>query len=325
MKLNRFVILSLVDICMAQRWKLDRGCDHWGAANKEKLKVAFREAVTMAGTALDVLNKNPGDQKVQKMVKHIFGDDEKLVKEAKEILGGVKKYDDQPNPYFDAPFWRNTDLIVYCDPSNYEEHPDKSTHKLFNLDLPKGSPHKKQHDVCFAANPQRDGNLVMAITLRSEGVDRKKYNAAIDEWKKKGSKGTAPDERAYIVSREDIPNTMDLCTWYLRDVFNTNAGFVTVDDASIAKVQQKSFLDTIPKAERAVDQLVQSLAGTFLHELTHTYLGGRTFDYSYGWVNSGKHHPRNNADSMAQLGVAMHLFKKGYWVDDDGNVKKIQK
>jgi hypothetical protein len=37
----------------------------------------------MAGTALDVLNKNSGDQKVQKMVKHIFGDDEKLVKEAK--------------------------------------------------------------------------------------------------------------------------------------------------------------------------------------------------------------------------------------------------
>jgi hypothetical protein len=60
---------------------------------------------------------------------------------------------------------------------------------------------------------------------------------------------------------------MDLCTWYLRDVF-TNVRFVTVDDASIARVQQKSFLDTLSKDDAAVSKLVQSLAGTLLHEVS---------------------------------------------------------
>ena len=43
----------------------------------------------------------------------------------------------------------------------------------------------------------------------------------------------------------------------------------------------------------------------------------------YGWVCVGNLHDVNNADSIAQLGVCMHLFKKGFWVDADGKVQKI--
>lgn len=46
--------------------------------NKDQLKGGVKEAVTLAGSALDVLNNNFGDEKVQKMVKHILGDDQNL-------------------------------------------------------------------------------------------------------------------------------------------------------------------------------------------------------------------------------------------------------
>ncbi|KAB5539435.1 hypothetical protein GE09DRAFT_1290537, partial [Coniochaeta sp. 2T2.1] len=83
------IILSQLGICIAQRWNFDKGCDRF---NKDQIQGAVIEAITLSGTALDVLNNNFGDEKVQKMVKYILGDDQNLqvkVDKAKELFGDV--------------------------------------------------------------------------------------------------------------------------------------------------------------------------------------------------------------------------------------------
>lgn len=46
-------------------------------------------------------------------------------------------------------------------------------------------------------------------------------------------------------------------------------------------------------------------------------------DGCYGWDCVGTLQNPNNADTIAILGICMGLFKKGFWVDNGGNVLKI--
>jgi hypothetical protein len=63
-------------------------------------------------------------------------------------------------------------------------------------------------------------------------------------------------------------------------------------------------------------------------QLTHTNLGGLNIDNPipsgcYGWVCVGTLHDVHNSDSLNHLGVAMYIWKMGYYVDNDGTVKNI--
>jgi hypothetical protein len=46
--------------------------------NRDQIRGAVKDAITLAETALDVLEHNYSDEKVQKMVKYILGDDQGL-------------------------------------------------------------------------------------------------------------------------------------------------------------------------------------------------------------------------------------------------------
>jgi len=109
----------------------------------------------------------------------------------------------------------------------------------------------------------------MAITMSSDGLDNTKWKAAMDDWKNKGGQGNPPDMAPYIVPRPTKPNTMDLCTWYLNTLGGD--GFLSIDDATIAKVQEQAFLDKLTGNNKAIDALVQSLAGTFGHEVSYNF------------------------------------------------------
>lgn len=106
----------------------------------------------------------------------------------------------------------------------------------------------------------------MAVTLSSDGLDRPRWQAVFDEWKRNG--GPQPDMAPYAVPQPTKPNTMDLCTWFLNTL--GNGGFTSIDDPTIARVQEQSFLDGLTNNDKAIDGLVQSLAGTFLHEVSCT-------------------------------------------------------
>jgi len=73
----RYVCLLILAVHLG-KYLLTHGNYFADAFNKDQIKGAISEAVTMAGTALDVLKNNFQDEKVQLMVKHILGDDQQL-------------------------------------------------------------------------------------------------------------------------------------------------------------------------------------------------------------------------------------------------------
>ena len=124
-------------------------------------------------------------------------------------------------------------------------------------------------DLCYNGVPAPNTQLPMAITMASDGLDNTRWKAALEDWKNKGGQGSPPDMAPFIVPRPTLPNTMDLCTWYLKALGGDS--FVSIDDATIAKVQEQSFLDGLQNNDKAIDALVQSLAGTFGHEVSHSF------------------------------------------------------
>jgi len=105
----------------------------------------------------------------------------------------------------------------------------------------------------------------MALTLSSDGINAKDYQAAVDKWATLGSIGPPPDQAAYSVEQKKRPNTMDLCKWYIK--LKTKEGFPKVDQSTIEKIQQPEFIAGLKGDDKPVDTLLQTLGATFLHEV----------------------------------------------------------
>jgi hypothetical protein len=159
--------------------------------------------------------------------------------------------------------------MIWCDISNYVVQSNgRVVNKAIGVSIP--AEHWEIIRECYEPTlvPGGRAELPMAITTSSDAVDTAKYLPLYNEWKNNGGQGPQPDKAPYALPRLDKTNTMDLCTWYLNTM--GNGGFTSIDDPTIAKVQEQSFLDGLQNNDKAIDALAQSLTGTILHEVSHT-------------------------------------------------------
>lgn len=139
----------------------------------------------------------------------------------------------------------------------------------------------------------------------------------MNEWTRSGHQGPRPDIKIHSQLFPSATNTMDLCPWYLKRMVPESGEFIGINDATIARVQEKRYIDGIVSGDKPIDGLVTGLSGTLLHEFTHTTFGGITLDIQapgegYGWATVGKLQNAENSDTLVNLAVCMLLSRKGF-------------
>ncbi|KAK7946397.1 uncharacterized protein PG986_010718 [Apiospora aurea] len=293
------------------------------------IEAAFEQAIDLAENALDVLEHLYGpEQRIQQMVKHILGDDGDLpnkVEMAKNVFRDVSRYEKTPYPFLGPPFWENTDVVIYCDSSNYEAVTSSSGTQVLRYKAIGAivSPQNwKNFEVCYDPNPEA-GSLPMSITTPSDWFDLKGFTDASNLWAQTGGVGEHPKQGDFVRPRDNKPNTMDMCTWFLTK--NKKEGWPELGEEIIEKVQDPSFVSGLQGDDKPIDTISTTLGPVILHELTHTTLGGRLEDKDnrncYGWVCVGNLKDPSNSDPINMLGVVLKLWRLGVCVDGDGKLK----
>lgn len=150
----------------------------------------------------------------------------------------------------------------------------------------------------------------------------------MNEWTRSGHQGPRPDIKIHSQLFPSATNTMDLCPWYLKRMVLESGEFIGINDATIARVQEKRYIDGIVSGDKPIDGLVTGLSGTLLHEFTHTTFGGITLDIQapgegYCWATVRKLQNAENSDTLVNLAVCMLLSRKGLWVDNNGKIQKV--
>ncbi|KAK4447189.1 hypothetical protein QBC34DRAFT_382437 [Podospora aff. communis PSN243] len=318
---------------MAQRWILHESCfndDAWDKA----LTDSFKEAVEIAGIAAEVLENDIQDPKVQSMVGYILGDTN--VAQSVNIAKGeyyfrnVAKYNKEQNTDLDLPSdITNNDLRIYCDKTPWELQGSRAT--LWKNGVTKYLKGEREYNImrdCFEKRvPDPGDNLASAVTTSSNVIDKPRYLGVYETWQQGGMLGPQPDVREFSVEAPRIENTMNICMWYLtavRNPTNRHNVFYGITDAAIANVQKPEFQERLGSSKQ-IDVLAETMGGLLLHELTHTNLGGLAYDDGrpsgcYGWECVKRLKNIHNSDSVKILGICMFLFRKGFWVDENGVV-----
>lgn len=134
-------------------------------------------------------------------------------------------------------------------------------------------------ELCFNPNPPADAKIALAITWPAFMV-HPDYYPIVQKWIKDGAEGLEPDKTPYLVPKEKVPNTMDLCTQPLKELGTPTGSFYSLDGATIAKVQEPAFYDslkidveqedgTVKQVQlKPIDSLGEALSGTLLHEVS---------------------------------------------------------
>lgn len=121
-------------------------------------------------------------------------------------------------------------------------------------------------DACFNKDPQRSDIAVpMAITVSSDGEDRKGYDRAMALWGATGAKGESPNRREFARPRTTLPNTINLCKWNLD--LQRDSGWPKIDEGLIASAQDFTFLQGLQNNNRAINKLSETMGATLLHEV----------------------------------------------------------
>ncbi|KAH7083728.1 hypothetical protein FB567DRAFT_90998 [Paraphoma chrysanthemicola] len=158
----------------------------------------------------------------------------------------------------------------------------------------------------------------MAFTTHSDTLDLSAYRAAAEPKKLND----------FSVRRPDIAFAIDVCTWFLHK--QLLLGWPSITHDRIAQTQQPGFRGGITDLSTPIDGL-RNAALTLLHELTHTQTGGLLDDLNgsklppgvpdcYGWKCVQLLKDPSNSDNVAMLGLALHIWSMGYYVDQDGNI-----
>ncbi|KAM0280465.1 hypothetical protein ACHAQH_004044 [Verticillium albo-atrum] len=343
MKALTFALLSMSGTCLALgRWKTFDCGDDTDVINR-----AFSDAIIIAETAADVLQNNfNSDPVVKQMVEYILGAGDSVqakLDRAAVHFNGIKQYDKQASMFLGRPGADNEDVLIHCKSVYQDRTSANGQVRLYHADLnlPQNAEQANIAKECFNpdAEPAQGQNLVMAITLSSDKPDPRKVTEALKAWQDAGSPlPPGPDFSNAMVLRPEYPNAIDLCSWYLKFVRDGGRGFARFmkEGDGGATVISKEVVDRIrdPNFDlgttgntKMINVLTESLAGTLLHELSHTNLGGKTLDMPpgncYGWDCVKEQKDPDNADSMNHLGVAMYLWKNGYRVTEDGKVETL--
>lgn len=124
-------------------------------------------------------------------------------------------------------------------------------------------------NICFDPTilPGSIANLPMAGTFSSDTLNAL-YPPALIAWTA-AQIGPPPNVNAFVLPRPDRPNTMDLCTWYLKQ--QRLAGYPRVNLTIIAKVQKPEFIAGLRAGDKPIDTLKETLGGKFLHEVRFAF------------------------------------------------------
>ncbi|KAK0617749.1 hypothetical protein B0T14DRAFT_274993 [Immersiella caudata] len=332
--IHRLFLMSLLGTCMANRWLLHESC-----FNDPKLETAliasFKEAIEIAQTAVDVLEKDLQNEKVQSMVRYIVGTEnlEASLNVAKEYFTNVGKYKKEETTDMDLVDGdlTNQDVRVYCDGSNWGPGPSLGTLKNTETGTLKGKEEVNMFMTpCFEKErPQAGDTLAMAVTTSSNIIDMPRYRQVYDPWKAGKQKDPQPSVGPFSTVHPDNPNTMNICKWYLNAIKDTsdNKIFHGISDDAIRRVREPDFIASLGQT-KPIDVLKESMGALLIHELTHTNLGGLSYDDErppgcYGWECVGTLKNIYNADSINILAVCMFLFRNGFWVDNQGAIQTV--
>ncbi|KAL2204070.1 hypothetical protein CC79DRAFT_1388793 [Sarocladium strictum] len=277
-------------------------CDH----DAEGIRSSLKDAIVIAETAVSVLDSSFDNEKVQKMAKWILGDDAlfgQKVDRAKLYLKYLTQIDKVENTDIMrlGSFADETDVIIYCDQSNYETRNNLLFDKIIGKPVEDPDSERVLRD-CYDPSLKTSGTT--AMTSHSSDYDTT-FLDRYKDWVKGGRQGIFPMFKEARIPHKDKPCTTNICVW-------SEAGDFLPDDETATPI----------------DSLLNTLTGTLLHELTHTISGGNAMDDdedgdSYGWDDIGRLKNADNSDSINALGICMYLFSKGYWVDDDGDIQKL--
>lgn len=121
---------------------------------------------------------------------------------------------------------------------------------------------------CYSqTNPPTIQSVATAITTTSDGT-HPNYPQILQAWYNGGKNGPKPDNKQYITEQKGFPSTVNLCTWFLNAIGKPN--FARIDDTTITRAQAKDFLKDFSEGRPPIDALSSTLAGTLLHEVSHT-------------------------------------------------------
>ncbi|KAK4215167.1 hypothetical protein QBC37DRAFT_372295 [Rhypophila decipiens] len=323
MKSSFVAILSLVDICTAAEWKV------FPCAPKNyhiQIRDAVIQAVHMAKNAVDVIENHAGNNEVKSMLLSILGEDR-----GPKLLRNVGGYTEarETGSLLDP---SNQNVAIFCDNSNYDTDGGTLRDRIMGKRRV-GTKRQTNAEACYNPTPL-EGRRSMAMTHTPDAVVGRKPE--FDLWKASGYPGPRPDEAPYTTPYPHLPNSMDVCTWYLEALMTgseSGLGSGKSDD-QILEMANKAFvegkLDDTTGPTATIDLLSQRLAPTMLRELSHTTAGGTTYDHEreqggYKWFAVKRLQDPNNADSINILALCMYLWsEKGYWVDMYGRMQKIQ-
>ncbi|KAK8040314.1 hypothetical protein PG991_000102 [Apiospora marii] len=165
--------------------------------------------------------------------------------------------------------------LVYCDGSNFNTHTRDDGMVLHQNKAMGGalvSPGDwPMFDACFNKDPAHsDKPIPMAITISSDGEDKKAYDRAMAVWGATGAKGDAPDRAQFARPRPNLPNTINLCRWNL--ALQRDSGWPKIDEGLIASAQDFTFLQGLQNNNRAINKLSETMGATFLHEVNALFV-----------------------------------------------------
>ncbi|KAK8877640.1 hypothetical protein PGQ11_002586 [Apiospora arundinis] len=271
------------------------------------------------------------DVHVQQMVKHILGDNSNLqakIDVVQSVFSKVSQFDKTSFPFLGPPVQNNQDVFIFCDGSNYEPVTTVTgtqvrRNKVIGAIV--ANDHWENIKSCYDSQPST-GKTAMALTTRSDWWDQRGYEDEENIWEQRGRIDESPKREDFIRTRDLMPNTMDLCKWYLLE--KQSQDWPRIDQETVERVRDEAFVSGLRNNDKAVDTLSTTLSATLLHELTHTNRGGGLEDKGdwncYGWVCVGNLKDPTNADSVNMLGVVLKLWSMGYYVNSDGRVERIE-
>ncbi|KAK4446420.1 hypothetical protein QBC34DRAFT_469830 [Podospora aff. communis PSN243] len=345
MKWSTLTLLSLLDFTLAGKWRIvGHPLTLLKYNGNRQITNAVKQAFLLARTAIEVLDAHRNDPPVQSMLNHILRNDlveqETDIRRAKEYYAKVLRYDAEESTEPLISFNSDQDLLIYIDKSGYEVRPDNRLW-IISQNLPQLTDNAQTAMDCYNLKPEDtpDGSLPQALTTRPNAY-HPEYFRRREQWTKDKAAGldvdeNPPDSFGMFVAQTDKPNHMDIATWFLDQVIDPKShAMATFDAAFLEKFDDDEFMWEFTDKGNilAIDALTAdlSLPGMLLHELTHTTLGGMSYEVpadssgdSYGHEAIGEVKAIDNADSLAMLAICMWLYKNGFWVDQEGNILRV--
>ncbi|KAK0631422.1 hypothetical protein B0T14DRAFT_2897 [Immersiella caudata] len=287
MKWTALTLLSLLDIALAGRWKVvgrPESLRHYNGNGQ--VTTAVKQAISLAGTALEVLNTELENPHVQIFVRYILGDDANQLRFAKDYFAKVMTYEREESTLPVEALNSDQDALIFIDNSNHEERADGRLW-LKAQNLPHLPDNAEMARDCFRLRiDDRDdgGRLIQGLTNRPNAYTPEYYLARAawmrrqEEAERNGVENNEdpPDSTGQYTAQTNKPNCIDIATWFLDEVVDEGPegkSFVQFNPQLYVELTNPNFLNDL-KGDQGEYKQIDGLAGhlslpaMILHEVS---------------------------------------------------------